>query len=109
MATKLIKLEDNILIEVEIQDSQSEQIAGGFIEKVKSSFEKIEPVLLAVCRPITGVWHEIEKNMDVEKATVEIGLSFEVEGNVYVTKSTTNANLKLTFEMKPKIAKNLIA
>ncbi len=102
MATKLIELEDGTLIEVEVPEDEAQQISGGFADKVSASFDKIKPVLVKTCRPITEVWKEINKDMHIEQAEIELGLSFEGEGNLYVTKSKAGANLKIKLVLKPR-------
>jgi hypothetical protein len=101
MSNKLIKLEDGTLVEIEMIEGETEQISGGFANKVSSSFEKIKPVLLGVCRPIHEVWSELNKEMIVDQAEVQIGLSFESEGNLYVTRSKANANLLIKIVLRP--------
>ncbi len=100
MATKLIQLEDGTLVEVEVPQEQAQQIAGGFADKVDATFEKIKPVLIKVCQPIADVWKEINKDMVVEQAEVQIGFSFEGEGNIYITKSKAGANLTVKLVLK---------
>ncbi len=102
MATKLIELEDGTLVEVEVPEDQAQQISGGLADKVSATVDKIKPVLVKVCQPITAAWKEISKDMEIEKAVVEVGLSFEGEGNLYVTKSKAGANLTITLELKPR-------
>lgn len=102
MATKLIELDDGMLVEVEVPKDQAQQISGGFADKVNATFEKIKPVLLKTCRPITEVWKELNKEMQIEQAEVELGLSFEGEGNLYVTRSKIGANLTVKLVLKPK-------
>ena len=102
MATKLIELQDGTLVEVEVPPDQAQQIAGGFAEKVDTTFKQILPIVVKVCRPIATAWHEISQDMDIEKAEVEIGLAFEGEGNIYVTKATAGANLTVKLILKPK-------
>lgn len=102
MATKLIELEDGTLVEVEVQGEQVQQISGGFAEKVSSTFDKIQPLLVKTCRPIAAAWDELSKEMNIEQAEVEIGISFEGEGNLYVTKSKAGANLTIKLMLKPK-------
>ena len=104
MPTKLIKLSDGLLVEVEVTGNEAQQISGGAAEKVKASMEKIQPILTAICRPLTAAWHEISQETAIEKATIELGLSFEGEGNLFVTKSKAGANLTITLELKPKPA-----
>lgn len=101
MATKLIKLEDGTLIEVEVQEEDARQIAGSVADRVSSTFEKIQPILVKTCRPIMAAWKELNKEMQIEQAEVEIGFSFEGEGNIYVTKAKASSNVKVKLVLKP--------
>jgi hypothetical protein len=101
MATKLIKLEDNILVEVEVSEEEATRIAHKLADQVNSSISAIKPILITLCRPIAEAWEEINKNMHVEQAEVEIGFGFEAEGNIYITKAKTETNLTIKFTLKP--------
>ena len=101
MPTKLIEL-DGVLIEVEVPQNQARPILGGQALKVSGSFEKIQPLLSKTCRPIIAAWQEIHQELNVEQADIEIGLGFESEGNVYITKTRTDANLTIRMTIKPK-------
>jgi len=100
MATKIVQLEDDTFVEVEISPDQAQQISYG--KKLNTSFEKIQPVLMKVCRPINAVWQEISQEMHIEQAEIELGLSFEGEGNIFVTKAKAGANLTIKLTLKPK-------
>lgn len=102
MATKLIELEDGTLVEVEIPGDQVQQISGGFADKVNATFDKIHPLLVNTCRPIIAAWRELDNDMYIEEAEIELGLSFEGEGNIYVTRTTAGANLTVTLKLKPR-------
>ena len=102
MATKLIELEDGTLVEVEVPGNEVQPISGEFADKVGSTFDKIQPLLVRTIRPITAAWQELSQDMDIERAEIELGLSFEGEGNLYVTRSSAGANLKVTLSLKPK-------
>ncbi|MGH7495991.1 MAG: CU044_2847 family protein [bacterium] len=102
MATKLIKLEDGTLIEVEVPPGQSEQISGGLANKVDATLDKIKPIMVKVCHAVNGAWNEINQELNIEQAEVEMGLSFEGEGNLYVTKSKAGANLIVKLMLKPR-------
>ncbi len=102
MTTKLIELDDGILVEIEAPSDQVQQISGGFADKVNATFNKIHPILVSTCRPITSAWKEINQDMNIEQAEIELGLSFEGEGNLYVTKSKAGANLTVKLVLKPK-------
>lgn len=102
MATKLIQLDDSTLVEVEVPTDQVQPISSGFADKVDATFEQIRPLLVRTCRPIADAWKELNHEVNIEQAEVEIGLSFEAEGNLYVTKSKAGANLKVKMVFKPK-------
>lgn len=102
MATKLIELEDGILVEVEVPEDQAQQISSRFADKVNTTFDKIKPILLKTCRPVAAAWKELNQDMQIEQAEVEIGFNFEGEGNIYVTKAKAGSNLKIKLLLKPK-------
>lgn len=102
MATRLIKLKDGTLMEVSMHGDQVQQISGGLAAKVDATLDKIKPVLLNACKPITAVWKELNKEMHIHQAEVELGLSFEGEGNLYVTRLKSEANLTVKLVLKPK-------
>lgn len=102
MSTKLIQLEDDTLVEVEVPPDQAQPISGGLANRVNASFDKIKPVLLKTCQTLIGSLKEISENMPVERSEIELGLSFEAEGNLYVTKSKGGANLIIKLVLKPK-------
>lgn len=81
MATKLIQLQDGISVEIEVPGDQPQQISGSFADKVGAALDKIQPILVKICQPISAAWKEINKEMLIEQAEVELGLSFEGEGN----------------------------
>jgi hypothetical protein len=101
MATKLIELEDGTLVEIEVSPDQAQPISSGLASRVNETFEKIRPILINTCRPIASVCKEMNKEMEIEQAEVEIGFSFEAEGNLYITKSKASANLTVKLTLKP--------
>ena len=101
MASKLIKLEDGTLVEVEVTGKEVQQIAGGLAEKVDATINKIKPVLLKTCQPIVAAVKDLREEVDLEQVEVEVGLSFDIEGNVYVAKAKAGANIKVKLTLKP--------
>jgi hypothetical protein len=100
MATRIIELNDQTLVEIEVPDAQARQIASGVVEKVDSALEKIKPILLRICRPIAEAWKDLNNDFEVNEAEIELGLSFEGEGNVYITKAKAGANVTIRLKMK---------
>ena len=103
MVTKLIRLDDGILIEIEAAPGEPQQISGGSpAARVESNLDRIVPVLRRVCMPITHTWNELNKEMNVQQAEVEIGLSFEAGGDVFIANSKAGATLKVKLVLGPK-------
>ena len=100
MPTKLIQLQDDILVEVEAQEGEVQQVAGGFPERVETNFDKIKPILLKTCQPVVDALKEMRNEVELEKVEVEVGLSFEAEGNIYVAKATLGANVLVRMTLK---------
>jgi hypothetical protein len=102
MGSALIRLEDGILVEVETSATDPQKVSGGLIRHVQASLDQIAPVMTAVVNAVTHAWHEIEGDMDMQTASIELGLSFEGEGTVYIAKAKAGSTLTLKLEFKPK-------
>lgn len=102
MPTKLIRLDDDLLVEVEVPANDAQPISGGMADKVASSMDKIGPVLRSVARSVAQEWAELAREVKVDHAELELGLSFEGEGNLFVTKSKASANLGIKIVLKPR-------
>lgn len=105
MSTKLIKYEDGTLVEVEVGGGQMQQIAGGIADRVNktldAALDRLAPLLVKACRPVITAHKDLQE-MQVDQAEIEIGLSFEAEGNIYVAKSTGTANLSVKLVLRPQ-------
>ncbi len=100
MASRLIKLEDGTLVEVEVPGDEVQQISGNMAETVEATLGKIKPVLLKACKPIADAVKELRTEVDLDQVEIELGLGFEVEGNLYITKATANANLVVRMTLR---------
>lgn len=100
MDTKLIRLNDDVLVEVQAEDSQ--KISHRYADKVEETIDVIKPLLLKVCRPVVEAYQALNTEAQIDQAEVELGLSFEGEGNVYITKAKAGANLTIKLVLKPK-------
>jgi hypothetical protein len=101
VATKLIQLEDGLLVEAEVPEDQAEPISGGAVDKVNAALDVIEPLLVKACKPITAAWKQLSDEAHIDQAQVALGLNFTGEGNVYIAKATAGANLTVTLVLKP--------
>lgn len=102
MASKLIKLDDGVLVEVDAKEDEAQQISNRAADAVNSSFEKIKPILKKAVQPIAEVWQELDQDVAIESAEVQINFSFEGEGNIYITKAKAGSNLSVKLTLKPK-------
>jgi len=89
MASELIKLADGILLEVENSDNHVEQISGGSANQLDKNIDIVAPLLKKVIAPLKNTFDELNKDMSIEKAEVEIGLGFEAGGDVFIVKGLT--------------------
>jgi hypothetical protein len=103
MATKLIEMEDGLLVEVEVPQDQVDQISGGGVaDHVDTAIDTVRPILLKACRPVVSVWNELNKEMCIDNVEVELQLGFSAEGSVFLAKAKGNANLKIKLSISPK-------
>ena len=70
-------------------------------EKVDQTVDIIKPTLVKVCRPIIETWSELNQEMHIGQAEVELAFSFDVEGNLYITKAKAGANITVKLTLKP--------
>jgi len=99
MATKLIRLSDGTLVEVEVPAAQARRISGGTADRVNANLGQLDSILVNVCRPLLSAWRALGEGVSIEQAQVEVGLSFEGEGNIFITKAKAGANLTVTLTL----------
>ncbi len=95
MGTRLIRLADGTLVEVEASADDVQQISSKYADQVDQAIESVGPVLMRACEPVVAAWQELSGGANIERAEIELGLSFEGEGNVYVAKAKAGANLTI--------------
>lgn len=93
MTSKLIRFSDDILVQVETPET-AEHVSATNAKDVDKSFdEKIKPNIIKICNSLSDAWKSISQEVSIERIEVEVGLSFEIEGNIFVTKSKAASNL----------------
>jgi hypothetical protein len=102
MPSQLIELEDGLFVEVEVPPDQVNQISGGVPEQVDKAIDTIRPVLRKACRPVVSVWKELNKEMSIDRAEVELQLGFSASGTVFLAKASGSANIKIKLSISPK-------
>ena len=104
MAKKIIELNNGLMVEVEIPQSEIEMISGGgeMIERVDKSISAVESLLIKSVEPIAKAYSTLNQNMILKKAEVEIGIGFSAEGNIFVASGKASTNLKVKLVLSPK-------
>ena len=107
MAMKLIKLDNGLMMEVEVTRNEIEQISGGhgkdkIIEKAKNSMDAVETMLKESVKPIVSAYETLNQDVLLERAEVEIGIGFSAGGNIFIAKGNGSANLKVKLVLSPK-------
>jgi hypothetical protein len=101
MPRRLIRLGNKgPLVEVEVTENQAQQIAGGIAKTVDVTLDKVKSVLLGTCRPIVAAVKDLRTDEDLEQIEVEMGLSFDIEGNIYITKANFGASVLVRMTLK---------
>ena len=101
MASELIKLQDGTLVEIENSDNDIEQISGGVANRVDESIDIIAPLLKRAIAPIRDTFDELNKDMSIEKAEIELGIGFEASGDIFIVKGKGKANLSIKITLLP--------
>ncbi len=57
---------------------------------------------MQVAQSLGNTWQGMNPYVEIDTMTVELGLSFAGEGNIYITKVSSAANLTVTLALKPK-------
>lgn len=102
MISKLIRLKDGTLVQVEATGNEVQQISGGVAERVDATLDKIKPVLLKTCQPIVAAVKSLREDINLEQVEVEVGLSFDIEGNIYVAKTNFGTSVLVRMTLKNK-------
>lgn len=96
--TRIIKLNNDLEVEVEVDEFQAEEISDGQV--VDSSIDKIQTLLAKVMQPISNTYKELDKDMSMESAKVTLGVKIGLEGNFMLAKSSTEANIQVEMTLK---------
>ncbi len=96
--TRIIKLKDDLEVEVDINEEQAYEISKDGI--IESSIDQIQTFLTKIMQPISNTYKELDKDMSVESAKVSIGVKIGAEGNFILAKSSASANIQVELTLK---------
>ena len=64
MSSKLIELEDGVLVEIDKPTGEVQEISGGGADHIKdATIERINPIILKAAKPIAEVYKELNRDM----------------------------------------------
>jgi len=89
-------------VQVEATGNETQQIDGGPAEKVEAALDKITPVLHHVCQSLVETGKSLRNHVDLEQVEVEVSLSFDLEGNIYIAKTNFGSNILVRMTLKKK-------
>ena len=99
MPGKIIEV-DGVRVEVEEIDTGPKFTSADLGERLEPGLAQLKPILRRICTPVIDVWKELATTVTVKEADVEIGFSFEGEGNLYITKAKAGANLVVKIKLE---------
>lgn len=99
--SKLIQLEDGTFVEIEVPEYRAQEVSAKFADRVRSNLDTVEIALFRTAQPIIRAVREMKEREGVSaSAEIELGLSFGPEGEVYITKIKSEANLYVKISLK---------
>ena len=101
MATKLIRLGDGLLMEVEAEEGAPRRIAARGAKKVELALDQAEDLLRKAVTPVTAVWGELNRDLTIEKVEISLALGFEAQGNLFIARGSGSANLGFRLTVRP--------
>lgn len=100
-----MNLEEGATITVEVDEAQAtlepvSRKSPKEIVSVERFFDKVtSDQIVASCTGIIDAFRRLkDQDLPPQKASAEFGLQFNIEGNAYVVKATTDASIKVTLE-----------
>ena len=95
---KIVKLNDGLEVEVELDDTQARQIS--LDKKIDTSIDDISGFLSKVIKPISNTYRELNKEINIAETKVTIGVKIGIEGGFILAKSTAEAHIQVEMVMR---------
>ncbi|MBW0278875.1 hypothetical protein OCF84_02950 [Shewanella xiamenensis] len=95
---KIVKLNDGLEVEIEINEKQAREISSTKI--VDSSIQEIQEILSRVIKPISNTYKELNKEVNISETKVTLGVKLGIEGNFFIAKSSTEAHLQIEITLR---------
>ena len=95
---KIVKLNDGLEVEVELDDTQARQIS--LDKKIDTSIDDISGFLSKAIKPISNTYRELNKEINIAETKVTIGVKIGIEGGFILAKSTAEAHIQVEMVMR---------
>ena len=100
MPSRLIRLNDGVLVEVEAQPGGWQPISASDAQpQVDAAIGKASNTLIKVCESLAQAVKQISETVNVTNVEATVGLGFEAEGNLYITKAKGTASITVRVTM----------
>jgi hypothetical protein len=100
VATKLIELNDGILVEVQAQEGGYEALSSRLADRVTTSIDGIGALASKLCKQVGDSLKDLKHDVEIEHVEVALNLGFEAEGNIYIARLGADANVSVTFTIR---------
>jgi len=102
MATEHIRLQDGLVVEVEVAASPRAQAISSDAppREVAAALDSIQGLLKNAVAPVSAVWSELNRDLSIKEAEVSLNLGFSVSGNLFIARGSgsTSIGIKLTLQ-----------
>lgn len=101
MTTRLITLDDGLLVEVEADVDMPQRISARSAKKVEEGLTQVQDLLSKTVKPVASVWDELNRDLAIDQVEIELKLGFSAEGNLFIARGTGTASLGFKLIVKP--------
>jgi len=101
-----IQLKDGIVVEIRETANAPQLVAGGPVGIPKTLEQAVAmlPIIISgIGKAFKGMSETLNVPIKMGEAEVELGLSFSMEGNLFVAKSTAEATLTVKIKFTPVV------
>jgi len=81
------------MVEVSQNPDPVSPVSGKAAERMTQAFQVAAEVVSGVLRAIVGTSARALRDSGASEAEIEFGIGFSIEGNIFVTKATGEANI----------------
>ena len=103
MATQLIQLRDDLLVEVQADPNDTpRRIAATAADRTAGAMDQAHELLLKAVQPVASVWDELNRDLTIDEVEIQLGVGFEASGKLFIVQGTGSANFQFTLKVRPK-------